>query len=187
MAAATKPNAWSRAPERQRLLELYGRAEALLSGHACPSSTECCRFGVSGREPYVTRAEAEEVALGVRARGGARAIEGAKEDDRFDQSAAASGHGSSRVASGKASLRLPTLEGRCPFLSQRGRCVIYAHRPLGCRTYFCERASGGPLPRRELQRFARDVAALGTQLHPADGPRPFTSVAEEILAGRMRT
>jgi hypothetical protein len=27
--------------------------------------------------------------------------------------------------------------GRCPLLSARGRCTIYAHRPLTCRTYDC--------------------------------------------------
>ena len=27
--------------------------------------------------------------------------------------------------------------GRCPLLDERGRCSIYAHRPLTCRTYDC--------------------------------------------------
>jgi len=27
----------------------------------------------------------------------------------------------------------------CPYLSDKGACKIYGRRPLGCRTFFCQR------------------------------------------------
>src|SRR5262249_6942488 len=34
-------------------------------------------------------------------------------------------------------------DGGCRFLDAEGRrCTVYASRPLGCRTYFCHRATG---------------------------------------------
>ena len=32
--------------------------DALYADWSCPSSTECCRFGVTGRQPYLTSIEA---------------------------------------------------------------------------------------------------------------------------------
>lgn len=46
--------------------------------------------------------------------------------------------------------RLPArTDGACPLLDPQGRCLIYADRPFGCRTHFCQ-AAGGPYPRREV-------------------------------------
>ena len=58
-----------------------------------------------------------------------------------------------------------------------GRCVVYASRPFGCRTFFCDRAEGPAgeraAPRAEIGRIARDIAALSARFAPADpGPRP---------------
>src|SRR6188768_1095342 len=41
--------------------------------------------------------------------------------------------------------KLPSkADGACPMLDERsGRCLIYADRPFGCRTHFCD-AAGGP-------------------------------------------
>lgn len=33
--------------------------------------------------------------------------------------------------------------GRCPLLDEGGRCTIYDHRPLTCRTYDCRRGRRG--------------------------------------------
>jgi len=33
--------------------------------------------------------------------------------------------------------------GRCCFQDSAGRCTIHQWRPLGCRTYFCDRVQGG--------------------------------------------
>ena len=52
-------------------------------------------------------------------------------------------------------------DGRCAFLDASSRCTIYAARPLGCRTFYCERASGwGAFPRRALAAFPRALEDL---------------------------
>src|SRR5688572_19071014 len=52
-------------------------------------------------------------------------------------------------------------DGTCPFLAADRRCTIYAARPIGCRTYFCARATpAGPYPRAELGELVRDLEAL---------------------------
>jgi hypothetical protein len=47
--------------------------------------------------------------------------------------------------------------GRCPLLDEGGRCTIYAHRPLTCRTYDCRvfAAGGIDADRDEITRVAR--------------------------------
>lgn len=110
------------------LRALYAEVDALYAGASCESSTECCRFGVTGRQPYVTSIELVAIERAVAARGG-----------------------SARVLKRRA---LPLAKGRaeeeraCPMLDARGRCTIYADRPFGCRTFFCSRAIG-ELPARE--------------------------------------
>ncbi|HTM20228.1 MAG TPA: YkgJ family cysteine cluster protein [Kofleriaceae bacterium] len=52
-------------------------------------------------------------------------------------------------------------DGSCPFLAADQRCSIYAARPLGCRTYYCEKAApAGPYPRTALGALVRDLEAL---------------------------
>jgi Fe-S-cluster containining protein len=141
---------------RAELLAIYAEVDRMLSGFSCETSTECCRFAITGREPYPTAIELAEIARAVRAIGAPRPPR-----------------------------RLPLSADRaCPLLSSEGRCTIYAARPFGCRTFFCERASGpGPLPRREIQRLSRAVAALSERFDPREpGPRPLT----RALAGPSR-
>ncbi|MBM4280234.1 MAG: YkgJ family cysteine cluster protein [Deltaproteobacteria bacterium] len=140
-----------------------GRARALLqqasdvvAGTGCDCSTECCRFGLTGREPWVTRAEWELVVREVARQG--RRLPVVRDDDDDD-------------------------EGRCPFLDDDGkgggRCRVYAARPLGCRTFFCERAvhadgRRGKLPTattRTLRPLAGELAALS----PGVEARPLRS------------
>ena len=47
--------------------------------------------------------------------------------------------------------------GRCPLLDDGGRCTIYEHRPLTCRTYDCRvfAAAGIDADREEITRRAR--------------------------------
>lgn len=47
--------------------------------------------------------------------------------------------------------------GRCPLLDEAGRCTIYAHRPLTCRTYDCRvfAAAGIDADREEITARAR--------------------------------
>jgi Fe-S-cluster containining protein len=123
---------------------VYADADALFSGWACPSSTECCRFGVTGREPYVTSIERLALEHAIAARGGPRSWKRAP--------------ATSRVA-----LPIVRDERRCPLLDAAGKCAVYAARPLGCRTFFCDRAFGGAKVRQreinDLVRRIRDIAA----------------------------
>ncbi|HEY1957003.1 MAG TPA: YkgJ family cysteine cluster protein [Polyangiaceae bacterium] len=71
---------------------------------------------------------------------------------------------------------LPLVEARrCPLLGDDGRCRVYASRPFGCRTYFCDRAEGpGKWPRAEVGAIARKIADLSARAFPRDaGPRPL--------------
>jgi hypothetical protein len=146
---------WTRSPERAELLALYADADRLLEGWTCTCSSSrgkvpgCCDVAVIGREPYPTAVEMAEVHHAVRA----TAV--APRDPR----------------------RLTLADSRpCPLLSSDGRCRIYASRPLGCRTFFCNDASPplgarGALPRTALNAIGRRVADLSARFDPRD-PRP---------------
>ncbi len=59
------------------------------------------------------------------------------------------------LLSQKRPLPPPRADGGCPYLDATGlRCSVYADRPFGCRTFFCERIRG---PARQP---AETVAAL---------------------------
>lgn len=136
------------------LEELYRRVDAAYAGSSCPATTECCRFGVTGREPYVTSIEVAAVERAVRRRGGALS---------------------------RKRRALPLFEGAgreriCAFLDDSGRCSVYGSRPFGCRTFFCERATLAREVRgkdlRELVNALRDIAAR--HVTGGDAPRPMS-------------
>jgi Fe-S-cluster containining protein len=115
---------------------------------------------VTGREPYPTTVEVAELERAVRARGGL-----------------------------PKRRSLPTVsargedERRCALLSDEGKCLVYASRPFGCRTFFCERASGPAgepsraAPKAEIARLGRAIADLSARFAPSDpGPRPLSKV-----------
>jgi Fe-S-cluster containining protein len=144
----------------ETLRAVYAEVDGLLAGFTCDASTDCCRFGVTGREPYPTAVEVAELERAVRARGGL-----------------------------PKRRSLPTVnarggdERRCALLSDEGKCLVYASRPFGCRTFFCERARGPAgessraVPKAEIARLGRAVADLAARFNPADpGPRPLTKV-----------
>jgi hypothetical protein len=140
------------------LRAIYTKVDALLAGWTCDSSTDCCRFGVTGREPYPTAVELAELERAVRARGGLpkrRSLPtvGARGED----------------------------ERRCALLSDQGKCLVYASRPFGCRTFFCDRASGPAgeparaAPKSEIAHLGRAIADLSSRFDPRDaGPRPLS-------------
>jgi hypothetical protein len=152
---------WSRSAERAELLALYAQADRLVDGWTCACAAEspqgapearCCHFAVTGREPYPTAVELEEVRHAMRA---------------------------SAVAA-RDPRALPLAEARpCPLLSDRGRCRIYASRPFGCRTFFCDDAEApfgarAKLPREELRALGRRIADLSARFAPRDPhPRPL--------------
>ena len=71
-------------------------------------------------------------------------------------------------------------DGICPMLNRKtGRCLIYADRPFGCRTHFCE-AAGGPYARKEVLDLIRRLEDLDVRLK-GDGPRKlFAAVADAL-------
>ena len=140
------------------LRRIYERADQLYAGWSCPGTTECCRFGITGRQPYVTAIELSLVRHSLARRGGA-------------------------LAPRRRALpitRDSAVERVCPLLDRSGRCSVYAERPLGCRTYYCGRAQRGVGPERddlrELVRELQDLAEryeLGGEL-----ARPLTRALE---------
>jgi Fe-S-cluster containining protein len=139
-------------PHRDELRAIYAAVDALLAPYSCASTTECCDFGLTGREPYPTAVELAEVE---------RAIAAASIDT---------------TKKARRALPLSGTPRRCPLLSAEGRCRIYASRPFGCRTFFCDRVEGpGRLPTDEIRRLSRRVADLSARYAPRDpGPRPLT-------------
>ena len=72
-------------------------------------------------------------------------------------------------------------DGACPLLHPyTGRCMIYAERPLGCRTHFCD-AAGGPYARKEVLDLIRRLEDLDVRLK-GDGPRKIVSAVADALA-----
>jgi uncharacterized protein len=145
---------------------VYADADRAFSGWSCPASTECCRFGITGREPYVTSIELEAIRRRVAALGGPRAIEGA-----------------SRPGPARPSLALAGTdrERRCPMLTAAGRCAVYTARPLGCRTFYCDRAAPGAKVRhREVNALVRRIQDLAARHAPeGDRGRPLTRALDE--------
>jgi uncharacterized protein len=82
-------------------------------------------------------------------------------------------------ASGRKRL-IPREDGACPCLGKDGRCTIYAHRPFGCRTHFCE-AAGGVYPRKHVADLIRRMESLDEQQGHRDGARDFLSALEDAL------
>lgn len=76
----------------------------------------------------------------------------------------------------------PRADGGCPFLDAEGRrCTVYATRPLGCRTYFCHRATGPARePAEEMDLLQRRLEVIARSIRPDEpGPRPLTAWIEE--------
>jgi Fe-S-cluster containining protein len=140
------------------LRRIYERADQLYADWSCPNTTECCRFGVTGRQPYITSIELSLVLHSLARQGGELTPQRRALPITRDAEA----------------------ERVCPLLDRSGRCSVYAERPLGCRTYYCGRAKRGVGPERddleELVRELQDLAAkyeLGGEL-----TRPLTRALE---------
>jgi Fe-S-cluster containining protein len=129
---------------------LYREVDALYAGAQCELSSECCRFGITGREPQVTSLELALVRRALKARGGPL---------------------------GEKKRALPLTQNAdkervCPLLAQGSRCSVYKARPLGCRTFFCGRAQLLEKPSREaLQDAVRRLQTLAAE-HATGGERP---------------
>ncbi len=148
--------------ELAELRAIYAEVDAVLAGFVCDASADCCHFARTGREPYPTAVEIALLERAVRSRGGMPKAAAAK----------------------KRALPVAD-ERRCVLLGADGRCTVYASRPFGCRTFFCERGRGpvGEAPPSfrggggELGRLGRAIADLSARFAPADpGPRPLSRV-----------
>jgi hypothetical protein len=141
------------------LTQLYARADALYADWSCDDTTECCRFGITGRQPYVTSIELSLLRRSIAQRGGPlsarrRALPIAKDAET---------------------------ERTCPLLDRSGRCSVYLERPLGCRTFYCHRAQRGVGPSRDdLRELVRELADLAAR-HSMGGElsRPLTRALED--------
>ncbi len=146
----------SRPHDLEALRSAYAAADRALAGWTCDASTECCRFDLTGREPYLWPNEWALLERAIAARG---------------------------VRKGKRSLAVVRdARGTCPLLGDDDRCTVYASRPFGCRTFFCHRAAGPTRrpPRDELAAIGRAVASLAQQADPeCDGPRALTKLLAE--------
>jgi len=72
-------------------------------------------------------------------------------------------------------------DGTCPLLHPHtSRCMIYAGRPFGCRTHFCEGA-GGPYERREVISHIRILEEVDERLG-GEGPRSLPAAIRDALA-----
>ena len=155
---------WAESAERAELRSVYAEVDALVegwtcrcsaAGASCSSGPDCCHFAVTGREPYPTAVELQEVRHGM-----AAISLGPRDHHRLPLS------------------RAPELRP-CPLLSDQGRCRIYASRPFGCRTFFCDHAEApfgarARLPRDPIHALGRRVADLSARFAPRDaGPRPL--------------
>lgn len=116
----------------------------------CIGRTECCYFKRTGLTPQLTAGEGLLAAKAWR-------------------------------ATGRKELK-PRPDGGCPMLvglEGKGKCAIYADRPFGCRTHFCE-AAGGPYERRDVVDLIRRLEAIDTAFG-GNGPKSLqASVAEGL-------
>lgn len=99
---------------------VYAEVDARPVERACTRLTECCKFKLTGSTPMLTKGEAMVAIHAMRASGRKRLPES-----------------------------LDPKAGACPMLGPKGKCIIYADRPFGCRTHFCE-AAGGPYARKDV-------------------------------------
>ncbi len=141
---------WKHHPARAELLALYKEVDALIAPFSCPASGDCCHFARTGREPYPHAVELEEVLDAAKA--------------------------TNMLVPKRLKVIAQDAERTCALLGEDGRCRIYASRPFGCRTYFCERVEGPrKWPRDEVQAIGRRIANLSARAFPRDpGPRAIT-------------
>jgi hypothetical protein len=136
----------------EELRALYRETDALFEGASCDASTECCRFGVTGREPQVTSIELALLRRAIGRRGGALAQK--------------------KRALPLANEATTESERTCPLLDRSGGCSVYEDRPLGCRTFYCERARLVVMPPRgEVQALVRRLQELAAR-HEIGGDKP---------------
>ncbi len=152
-----RPQAPTDSAARDEVRALYAEVDAAYAGTSCPGTTECCRFGRTGREPYVTPLELALLVPAMKHR-----------------------PGSARrrpLPLHQVNPELPPAvdERACPLLDEQARCRVYAARPLGCRTYFCHRAQGdGAVTHRHVLEFVRKLREISARHGLSAEGRPLS-------------
>jgi Fe-S-cluster containining protein len=80
------------------------------------------------------------------------------------------------LLSGGRPLPPPREDGGCPYLDAAGRrCTVYADRPFGCRTFFCERIRGpARQPAETVGTLLERLERISERVAPAlKAPRPL--------------
>ncbi len=70
----------------------------------------------------------------------------------------------------------PRADGGCPYLDATGlRCSVYADRPFGCRTFFCERIRGpSRQPAEAVATLLERLERVSQRVAPSlKAPRPL--------------
>ncbi len=146
----------------EKLAAIYEEVTTLHSGSSCEGSSDCCQPGKIGREPFVTSIEAAFLSRAVLAN-----------DTR--QSAAIR----KKLPLAGVAPEIKT----CALLDSAGRCTQYEARPLGCRTFYCERAThdyGAP-DRRSIRDAITRIESLALEHTPrGDEPRGLSSVLSSL-------
>ncbi|MBI4509899.1 MAG: YkgJ family cysteine cluster protein [Deltaproteobacteria bacterium] len=136
------------------LRSLFQEADRLLAGWGCPERADCCHFARTGREPYLWANEWALLQMAI----------------------------SSRGLRHRSLLAVRRADLACPLLGTNGRCTVYSVRPLGCRTFFCEKGVG-PLrrrPRDQLMEIGRRISDLARKEDPtSETPRPLSRWLED--------
>jgi Fe-S-cluster containining protein len=131
--------------------QIYRELAARPIERQCIARTECCRFRLTGRTPFLTKGEALAAAKAWRATGRTKVPDTTGSDD-----------------------------GACPLLDPgTGKCRIYEGRPFGCRTHFCAPA-GGPYARREVVDLIHKLEDLDRQIG-GDGAQPLPAAVANAL------
>jgi Fe-S-cluster containining protein len=95
-----------------------------------------------------------------------------------------------RLLSGQRPLPPRRADGGCPYLDAAGlRCTVYADRPFGCRTFFCERIRGpARQPVETVDALLRRLEAVSQRVRPGlTGPRPLLEWHAEALLSEERS
>jgi Fe-S-cluster containining protein len=109
---------------------IYAELESRAPNRNCTGVAQCCQFKLTGKTPFLTKAEALVAARAVKA-GGRKELPA-------------------------------SVGGACPLLRE-DKCLIYDHRPFGCRTHFCK-AAGGPYARESVRDLIQRLEALSLTL-----------------------
>ena len=79
------------------------------------------------------------------------------------------------LARAKRSIPGPREDGACALLDANGGCSVYEDRPLGCRTFFCERGAGPTrITRAQITASMVALERVAQTLDPeVSAPRPL--------------